>query len=507
MGIQYFYNFCIREIDDVDLDSDILSAVRKSYFASFEKIRDKITYDSEGISMLYDYCIEKDKPLRWTVKNPQGGVVQEVLPADSGRYYLCFYRGDKLFKRLLFSKLHTLLMAEYMDDNGAVCRSVEPRKVQGGLCLLYKDVSLPDPVVLSAAPDIEDEYVAQCVKSQFRDYTAAASTDTGIVWYLSDKQTARFKALVQEITAALSNMEEVSFVGDDTPLLDKINAKDFNMKRNLSAALDISQAKSFSAPVVQDFVKDQPVEEDKEKAVDSSINEPSEPEVENELSAEEIDKIVEEIDAAVAEPSEIEEEEAIQISQQVEPEEVEQTEETEEQEEIEEAEDSEEKSEVEPVAAKPDKEIMADGAVYSYYGNLDGNGNRSGYGRTVTDFGLTAYEGMYVNDKRSGKGAYFYKDGTLCYSGDWAENVRHGVGVGFSSRDGSIHVGKWVHNKPEGTGVRMSAEGEIKFVCKELSDGSTVLMNYLDDDSVVISKYDKNGSKLSEKKVSLIDLQ
>ena len=228
MGIQYFYNFCIREIDDVDLDSDILSAVRKSYFASFEKIRDKITYDSEGISMLYDYCIEKDKPLRWTVKNPQGGVVQEVLPADSGRYYLCFYRGDKLFKRLLFSKLHTLLMAEYMDDNGAVCRSVEPRKVQGGLCLLYKDVSLPDPVVLSAAPDIEDEYVAQCVKAQFNDYMAAASTDTGIVWYLSDKQTARFKALVQEITAALSNMEEESFVGDDTPLLDKINAKDFN---------------------------------------------------------------------------------------------------------------------------------------------------------------------------------------------------------------------------------------------------------------------------------------
>ena len=501
MGIQYFYNFCIREIDDVDLDSDILSAVRKSYFASFEKIRDKITYDSEGISMLYDYCIEKDKPLRWTVKNPQGGVVQEVLPADSGRYYLCFYRGDKLFKRLLFSKLHTLLMAEYMDDNGAVCRSVEPRKVQGGLCLLYKDVSLPDPVVLSAAPDIEDEYIAQCVKSQFRDYTAAASTDTGIVWYLSDKQTARFKALVQETTAALSNMEEESFVGDDTPLLDKINAKDFNMKRNLSASLDISKAKSFSAPVVQQDAEDKPVEPADEATISVQAD------VKEEMSDEEIAQIASQIDAAVAEPSEMEDEEAIRMSPQGEPDGVEQTEETEEQEEIEEAEDSEEKSEVEPVAAKPDKEIMADGAVYSYYGNLDGNGNRSGYGRTVTDFGLTAYEGMYVNDKRSGKGAYFYKDGTLCYSGDWAENVRHGVGVGFSSRDGSIHVGNWVHNKPEGTGVRMSAEGEIKFVCKELSDGSTVLMNYLNDDSVVISKYDKNGSKLSEKKVSLIDLQ
>ena len=263
----------------------------------------------------------------------------------------------------------------------------------------------------------------------------------------------------------------------------------------------ISKAKSFSAPVVQQDAEDKPVEPADEATI------PVKADVKEEMSDEEIAQIASQIDAAVAEPSEIEEEEAIQISQQVEPEEVEQTEESEEQEKIEEAEDSEEKSEVEPVAAKPDKEIMADGAVYSYYGNLDGNGNRSGYGRTVTDFGLTAYEGMYVNDKRSGKGAYFYKDGTLCYSGDWAENVRHGVGVGFSSRDGSIHVGKWVHNKPEGTGVRMSADGEIKFVCKELSDGSTVLMNYLNDDSVVISKYDKNGSKLSEKKVSLIDLQ
>lgn len=498
MGIQYFYNFCIREIDDVDLDSDILSAVRKSYFASFEKIRDKITYDSEGISMLYDYCIEKDKPLRWTVKNPQGGVVQEVLPADSGRYYLCFYRGDKLFKRLLFSKLHTLLMAEYMDDNGAVCRSVEPRKVQGGLCLLYKDVSLPDPVVLSAAPDIEDEYIAQCVKAQFNDYMAAAATDTGIVWYLSDKQTARFKALVQEITAALSNMEEESFVGDDTPLLDKINAKDFNMKRNLSASLDISKAKSFSAPAVQQDAEEDAEDKPVEPADEARI--PVKADVKEEMSDEEIAQIDSQIDAAV--PLNTGVEYNIPISPEPYTTEVSET-----HEDIEAPEDSEDKDISENMGLLPDKEIMADGAVYSYYGNLDGNGNRSGYGRTVTDFGLTAYEGMYVNDKRSGKGAYFYKDGTLCYSGDWAENVRHGVGVGFSSRDGSIHVGNWVHNKPEGTGVRMSAEGEIKFVCKELSDGSTVLMNYLNDDSVVISKYDKNGAKLSEKKVSLIDLQ
>ena len=447
MGIQYYYNFCIREIDDIDLESDILSAVRKSYFASFDKIRDKITYDSEGISMLYDYCIEKDKPLRWTVKNPQGGLVQEVIPADGGRYYLCFYRGDKLFKRLLFSKHHTLLKAEYMDDSGAVGRSLEPRKVQGGLCLLYTDTRLPEPVVLSETPHVSDERIVRLLNADFKDYTAIASTDAGMIWYLTDEQTARFKEFVDKAAVALENEQEESFVGDDTPLFDKINAKDFNMKRNLSASLDISQAKSFGSTVNQEPVEQETLEEEtvEEETTDSS-------------------------DDAVTVSAEPESDQP-----------------------------------VENTGLKPAKEIMADGAVYAYFGELDDNGNRSGYGRTLTDQGRTAYEGEYRNDKRSGKGAYFYKDGTLCYSGDWSENVRHGVGVGVSARDGSMHVGRWVNNKPEGNGVRMSAGGEIKFVCRELSEGGTVLMNFLDDDTVLISKYDKNGAKLSEKKLSLIE--
>ena len=438
MGIQYFYNFFLTGFDDTEPESDILSAVRKSYFSSFDKIRDKITYDSEGVSMLYDYCIEKDKPLRWSVKNPHGGVVQEVIPADSGRYYLCFYRGDMLVKRLLFSKLHTLLKAEYMNESGVVCRSLEPRKVQGGLCLLYTDHDLEQPVVLTEMPTVSDECVRSRVLREFKDYTAAASTNEGVIRYLSDEQLRHFRDFVEEAEAAAA-AEEESFVDGITPLLEKINAKDFNMKRNLSASLDISMAKLFGA----------------------SEQEAAEPQTEMPIE---------------------------EASETLEPVNVE-----------------EEAKAPEKDAASPDKLIMADGAVYSYYGELDDNGNRSGYGRTVTELGRTAYEGCYRGDKRSGKGSYYYKDGSLCYSGDWSENVRHGVGAGVSARDGSIHVGKWVNNKPEGNGVRLSADGEIKFVCKELSDGCTVLMYYRDDDVVLISKYDANGTKISERTVSLVD--
>ena len=460
MGIQYFYNFCIAQLDDTDLESDILSAVRKSYFASFEKIRDKITYDSEGVSLLYDYGIERDKPLRWTVKNPHGGIVQEVIQADGGRYYLNFYRGDQLYKRLLFSKLHTLLKAEYMDDSGVVCRSIEPRRTQVGLCLLYTDNRLSDPVVLYAAPDVRDERVLDALRESFTDYTAVAGTNEGVVWYLSDEQIARFKAFVDQKLNELEKESEVSFVDGETPLFDKINVKDFNMKRNLSASLDISQAKDFDISLPQ---KEQEPEALTEEAVEESGTEPEA----NDRQAE----------TAPAEEAALDEAAAIDEEAQTE----------------------------DTKASDADKVIMADGAEYRYYGELDSNGDRSGYGRTVTDEGRTAYEGCYLNDKRSGKGAYFYRDGSLCYSGDWAENARHGVGVGVSARDGSMHIGRWRHNKPEGNGVRLSAEGEIKFVCRELSDGGTVLMHYLKDDTVLISKYDENGAKLSEKSVSLTD--
>ena len=459
MGIQYFYNFCISDIDDTDLQSDILSAVRKSYFSTFEKIRDRITYDSEGSSLLYDYCMERNKPLHWTVKEPGGTTVQEVLPADDGRYYLCYYQGDKLYKRLLFSKLHTLLKAEYMDDNGAVNRTVEPRKVRGGLCLLYTDSALPEPQVLYAAPEVSEKPVLDELKAAFTDYTVVASTNEGIIWFLSDIQMSHYQEFVDLVRTGIAQMIDKSYVDDGAPLYEKINAKDFNIKRNLSASLDISDAKPFGEIASEE----EPVSVDETAEAESDV---AEQVVE---SSEERDLSEEQNDV----PSDIPAQE--------------------------------EPSEEENVN-KPDKLIMADGAVYSYYGELDDSGNRSGYGRTLTDLGRTAYEGMYRGDKRSGKGAYFYKDGTLCYSGDWSENVRHGVGVGISARDGSMHIGRWVNNKPEGNGVRVTAEGSIKFVCKELSDGCTALMNYLDDDTVVISKYDKNGAKISEKKISLNDI-
>lgn len=442
MGIKYFYDFCLTVYDNTDLSSDILAEVRRSFFDSGKRIRDRITVDSQGEALFYEYTLEKDKPLKWTVKDPAGTVLQEVVAAEDGRYRLCFYKDQALVKRMLFSKLHTLLRVEYIDASGTVCASIEPRKARRGLCLLYTDTKLPEPVILSEAPEVPDENTAKKVSDGFTDHSAVAATNEGIVYYLSPYQEATFRAFVRQTEQELIDEAKECFV-DESPLFDKINVKDFNVKRNLSSALDITKAAAFGETPSDEVV---------------------EPEIEADIEETEIAETYEEI-------PEITEEEAVSMT------------------------------------VKPDKEIIADGAVYSYYGELDGNGERSGYGRTVTDLGTTAYEGQYLHDKRSGKGSYFYKDGTLCYTGDWVENARHGVGIGISARDGSMHVGRWSNNKPEGNGVRITADGNVRFVCKELSDGGTVLMNHQDDDTILISKYDDQGKKIAEKLVSLTDFE
>ena len=446
MSMKYFYNFCLRD-DDAALDSDILSGVRRGYFADFQKIRDKITINSDAESVTYDYEIERDKPMSWSVRAQDKTVLQDVVPADGGKYYICCYRGGKIVKRILFSRLHTLLKVEYFDtDAGVPVSSLEPRKAKSGLCILYRTAADDQPTVLYPMDEIADSRVREKVLKDFCNYTVSASTDEGIVRFLSEKQEKMLRVFISCVQKKLEEEQEESFVGGETPLYDKLNAKDFNVKRNLAESLDVTDAEDFA------FVSEDPKPAESSAEADAIAL----------AAAEAIRAAVIESDAGT---------EAYPVADESHPD----------------------------GAAAPDKRIMADGACYSYYGGLDGAGNRSGYGRTVTEECRTAYEGYYQNDKRSGVGAYYYKDGSLCYAGEWVENVRHGVGVGVSSRDGSIHVGRWSLNKPEGNGVRLSADGDIRFVCRQLPDGSTVLTNYLPDGSLSISKYDESGSKIAEK--------
>lgn len=111
----------------------------------------------------------------------------------------------------------------------------------------------------------------------------------------------------------------------------------------------------------------------------------------------------------------------------------------------------------------PDSVVISGGDEYNYYGEVS-DGKRNGYGRTVTQQGITAYEGNYVNDKRNGFGSFYCKNGDLNFVGNWLDNSRQGFGVGFRSTDFTAHIGKWNKNTPDGIGARFDREGNFMFL-------------------------------------------
>lgn len=497
MSVTNFYNIRLTQRDDFPMENDILSAIRKSYFETFSKIKDKITADSETDSVSYEYSLEKDKPMKWLVKDKRGTVLEDCKPAESERYVISVYQNNALFKRMIFSKLHTLLKVEYFDlQSGEAVSAVEPRRGHSGLCILLKSIHLPESVVLFEVPDIDEE-VQKIADSSFTEYYAEATTNEGIVRYMSAVQTAKYMELVSEIESGIAQKKSEKYLSDeDAPLAQRLNVKDFNVKKNLASSIDITMAEEFIC-------------EYEEMDDEVIIPEPITPDVQP--AAEEAQPVAEEAQPIAEEAQPVAAEEA----QSVAAEEVQPVIDQEPEDNIEEASDDLAQKIMGVLAQtetrevkdphEPDKVIESDDTSFYYYGELDPQGDRSGYGRTVTTSGRTAYEGWYLHDKRSGQGSYYYKDGSLCYTGDWIDNRRSGVGVGVSSADGSIHVGKWVDNRPKGNGARFSSDGNIKFVCKE-TDDKTVLFNFMPDDSIVIAQYDSKGKKIGEKTVSIEDL-
>lgn len=136
---------------------------------------------------------------------------------------------------------------------------------------------------------------------------------------------------------------------------------------------------------------------------------------------------------------------------------------------------------------------------YCYYGDINDDCMRDGYGRTEMSNGKTAYEGNYKNNKRNGFGSFYYKNGGLCYTGEWKDNKRNGFGVGVRSSDGSFHAGTWSNNKPEGVGARFDKYGKLSYIAnfkngKELG----LCVEYREDGGITIFKWVNDAKKIIE---------
>ncbi len=565
--VNYFYNICSKE-EGLNFYADVLTNIRKDFYLSKEKVKGKITQNSSLNSVFYEYSLEQNKPLRWKVSN-NFDILSDCKVVEDGKYHVNFYDKTGLFKKLTFSKLHTLLKVEYynMEKSSVPYCVIEPRKSNNGLCLLINIVGSYQSVILFAMPAIDDDYVSDRVEAEFADFSAVASTNDGVVRFLDSTQIEKFNNFVQKVTEEKAEyFQPESYIDEaDAVLAKTLNPKDFNVKKNLSQAIDITKAQEFSFDEddgfedfidipEEDFKKDFDVCDDYiesqepeviDEETDDNFEEPEvyvssfveytiddlnsdnkkadnsddvslidtsaditqnadylEDVVTQECSDDLLaDDVCDTSDSALVELNACDE---VTVEEDIIEEDI-----------IKETDSTVDTDDTvacnEAVSdndfivchtSDPDRVVESANAKYLYFGQLDDSGNRHGYGRTATENGHTAYEGNYSDNKRNGLGSYYYKDGQLCYYGNWKDNKREGFGIGVSSVDKSVHVGSFVDNKPCGDGVRVDNKGNIEFVSKTLSDGVSVTLKF-DGDKIVVIKHNKDGEIISENSSNL----
>lgn len=273
--INYFYNICSKE-DGLNFYTDVLTNIRKDFYLSKEKIKGKITQNSSLNSVFYEYSIEQNKPIKWKVRN-DSQILSDSKVAEDGKYHVNYYDKTGLCKKLTFSKLHTLLKIEYynMDKSSVPYCVIEPRKSNNGLCLLINIVGSYKSVILFAMPDVDDDYVGDRVEAEFTDYCAVASTNEGVVKFLDSTQIEKFNDFVAKATKDKELVfKPESFIDEaDAVLAKTLNPKDFNIKKNLSQAIDLTQALEFSFEEDDGFDELLAVPEDTEAQLDDQLEE------------------------------------------------------------------------------------------------------------------------------------------------------------------------------------------------------------------------------------------
>lgn len=259
--INYFYNIKLKE-EKIDFYSDVLTNIRKDFYLSKSKQKGKITQNSDADYINYEFSLEKDKMLKWTVSDSRS-IISESRQKDDGKYGVNYYEDNGSSKALLFSKFHTLLRVDYFDtkiSTSPYC-SIEPRKNNDDLCLLLTKKSTYASTILLPMPEIDDEYILDKIDAEFEDYTAVASTNAGMVKFLTDEQISSFETFVEEAKKQKEiDFAPKSFIDEkDAELANILNPKDFNIKKNLSQAIDITMAEEFSLDiddVIDDLVGD-----------------------------------------------------------------------------------------------------------------------------------------------------------------------------------------------------------------------------------------------------------
>ena len=111
-----FYSIFCPMFDTDSIEFDLLEQIRRNFFQSGKKQKNKITKEFKGKTYHYSYAMENQKPMKWK-KMLGGKVLEKSMPSDMGYIILIQAENKDLIKLLYFNNEHDWIKSEYYVKN------------------------------------------------------------------------------------------------------------------------------------------------------------------------------------------------------------------------------------------------------------------------------------------------------------------------------------------------------------------------------------------------------
>lgn len=448
-----YYGIYNTELEVQD-GGDILCTVRKRYFETGKRQKNRSTFNILGELYRSSYNMEEGKPLKWK-KLIGNQLAERVVVSNDGYFVESSDRERHPYKRAYYDNFHNLLRVEfysYADRRNPIC-TVIPSSDGERSVLVRKNDGMTD--VLYPFEHVLDKELTQKLNIISGEPQIFCRTNSGSYYFCNEQEAVARQQ-------ALEKMLEREEADNMTDIAQEQVEPSFEVN---TAALDMPEEKTTERPQT-------PITE----TVHPERTEPDEPIKEETVSAEPAEEVI-------AEEQDIQPDLSIEAF----------------------ADDTSEFAVQKAPCAfmeecpyeNVDKLIIESGGrQYFYFGDIIDD-KRSGSGRTAMYDGRTAYEGGYKDDKRDGFGVYYFKSGKLCYAGSWKQNRREGLGIAFSPNDGSAFIGRWHDNASVGIGASFDRDGRPVYFGKTKDgkrDGAGITYS-AERDTFFVGKY-KDGEFL-----------
>ncbi len=429
-----------KEINNIPVD--ILTDARNRYFLSRgKKIKDKVSFSANGIKYSFVYQIDSKGKLKW--KTTSNGIVTEEVVAESAGYIIVYKTADGFVnKKMYFNHSHLWQKTEYFEVGmSEPVISLMPWLNDNKAAIAMYDNTVSFPQILYALPFTDNKNVLDKAISVCQPEVCA--TVNNVTYYFGDDEVE------EKWNKIVSPTGSQSYTQSDS-VTEQRNYFDIS-------ALSVDTLFKNLADTSEVFGKDKitAVNSVQPQIIENTLNAES---IIEDIAMEPINNSLPVLDKTVA------------IIQK--------------------------KSFDSESNANSDKSVMISQREKGFYfGELDKNNNRSGYGRTQTSKGKTLYEGEYLNDMKNGFGVSYYKSGKIAYVGNHKDDHYEGFGIEFRATDGSITIADFSNNSKEFVSAKFDKNGKMIFAGNKFDNDSTGITINTETGEMFIAKH-HNGEPL-----------